>query len=579
MGIITNKAVPLCTAFHTGKVTAVLYNFLIGLQCLGIMIFVVEILFILRQRNSKLQMLALMLCVSALVNMVGYLLEMQAVTRETALVAVKVVYLGKPFIMLSMLFLVLEYFKISLNGLIKCVMLLGHTVITILVITCERHRLFYTSIGYTESGLFPHLILGHGIAYMVFIVTVLCYAAVIFFVLVKYGRKAWSRKQKAQIICLYLMLFISILGLVLYMLKLTGGYDTTSVAYLICTLILSFSLFKYNLLDVMDAAKGIAMDRFDDGMVVLDDEGCIIYSNDVAKKIFGKLEGTDAKETGKLTEGWEEKSERDEVIYWSGQVFSTSKNDIYDGNKKAGTLYIFKDITDSFYYTSRLEADVRKKTEHLGVLQRNITLGLADIIESRDNDTGGHVKRTSDVVRIFVTRLQETGYLDSEPESFGENVIKAAPMHDLGKIGVADSVLNKPGRFTSDEYEEMKTHSEKGAAMIEKMLSGTEDDVFKRIASNIAHYHHEKWNGTGYPEKLVGSEIPLEARIMALADVFDALVSRRCYKAEMSYEQAFTIIRESLGIHFDVELGRHFLECEDALVDYYTQQKGETVSA
>lgn len=556
-----------------------MYNFLIGLQCLGIIIFVAEILFILKQRNSKLQMLALMLCVSALVNMVGYLLEMQAVTKETALVAVKVIYLGKPFIMPCMLFLVLEYFKIPLNNLIKYMMMAGHVLITVLVLTCERHKLFYTSIGYTESGLFPHLVLEHGIAYMAFILVVLCYAAAIFFVLIKYGGKVWSRKQKAQVICMHIMLFISTLGLALFTLKLTGGYDTTAVAYLICTLVLSFSLFKYNLLDVMDAAKGIAMDRFDDGMVVMDDEGYILYSNDVAKKIFGNLEGMDADETRKLTEGWLEKSERDDVIYWSGLVFSTSKNDVYDGKKKTGTLFIFKDITDSFYYTSRLEEDVRKKTEHLGILQRNITLGLADMIESRDTDTGGHVKRTSDVVRIFVTRLQETGYLDKEQGSFGENVVNAAPMHDLGKIGVADSVLNKPGKFTSGEYDEMKTHAEKGAVMIEKMLSGTEDDDFKRVASNMAHYHHEKWNGTGYPEKLKGSEIPLEARIMALADVFDALVSRRCYKAEMSYEQAFTIIRESLGIHFDMELGRHFLECEDALIEYYMQQKGETASA
>lgn len=552
-----------------------MYNFLIVMQCLGIVIFVIEIFFILRQRNSKLQMLVLLLCISALINMVGYLLEMQAVTKDTAIIALKVVYLGKPFIMLCMFLLVLEYFKIKLNGFVKYLIVFGHTMVTLLVLTCEHHRLFYTSIGYTELGLFPHLLLGHGIAYMIFIGSVLCYAVIIFFVLRKYGRRVKSRKQKAQVICMYLMLFVSILGLALYMLRLTGGYDTTAIAYLIGTLILSFSLFKYNLLDVMDAAKGITMAQLDDGMVVLDDEDCILYSNDVAEKVFGRLGDMDAKELRKLIAQWQEKLGPEDVLYWSGQVFSISKNEIFDGKKKSGTLYIFKDITDSFYYTSRLEADVKRKTEHLGTLQRNITLGLADIIESRDNDTGGHVKRTSDVVRIFVNRLQEIGYLDKEPEFFGENVIKAAPMHDLGKIGVADSVLNKPGKFNSLEYEEMKTHSERGAVMIEKMLSGTEDEFFKNIAINIAHYHHEKWDGTGYPEKLKGDEIPLEARIMALADVFDALVSRRCYKAEMSYEQAFAIIKQSLGIHFEYELGMHFLECRDAPAEYYMQQKKE----
>lgn len=556
-----------------------MYDFLIILQCLGIVIFVAEIFFILKQRNSKLQMIALMLCISSLINMFGYLLEMQTTTKETALVAVKIIYLGKPFIMLSMFFLVMEYFKITLKTPVKYAMLAAHSMITLMVLTCEHHTLFYTTIGYTASGLFPHLVLGHGAAYVIFIGMMWVYAFIMLFVLVKYGRKVWSRKQKIQIFFMYIMLAVSLLGNALFILKLTQGYDTTAISYLIATLFLSLSLFKYNLLDVTEAAKETAMDRLEDGVVVIDDEGCILYSNDTAEKIFQGLSDISAEDIGDLLADWKEKAEREEVIYWYDRVFCPTKNDIYDGKKKAGTLYMFKDVTDSFYYMARLEADVKKKTEHLGILQRNITLGLADMIESRDSDTGGHVKRTSDVVRIFVNKLQESGYLNRKEPSFGENVINAAPMHDLGKIGMADSVLNKPGKFTHDEYEEMKTHSEKGAVLIEKMLAGTDDGEFKKVAINIAHYHHEKWDGTGYPSGLRGSEIPVEARIMALADVFDALVSRRCYKTEMSYEQAFSIVKDSLGIHFDMELGRYFLECEEELIAYYQQQKGESVIA
>lgn len=556
-----------------------MYDFLIVLQWLGIIVVVAEIFFILKQRNSKLQMFALMLCISTLINMFGDLLEMQAVTKETAIVAVKVIYLGKPFIMLSMFFLVMEYFKITLKNPVKYMMFAAHTLVTLMVLTCEHHKLFYTTIGYTTSGLFPHLVLGHGIAYIIFIGMMWLYAFIMFFMLVKYGRKVWRKKQKVQIFFMYIMLAVSLLGNALFMLKLTRGYDTTAISYLVATLFLSLSLFKYNLLDVTEAAKEIAMDRFEDGVVVLDDECCILYSNDTADKIFPELGDMSAGDTKDLVAEWKEKSAREEVLYWYDRVFTPTENDIYDGKKKAGTLYMFKDVTDSFYYMARLEEDVKKKTEHLVTLQRNITLGLADMIESRDSDTGGHVKRTSDVVRIFVNKLQETGYLNRSEPSFGENVINAAPMHDLGKIGMADSVLNKPGKFTHDEYEEMKTHSKKGAVMIEKMLAGTDDMDFKRVAVNIAHYHHEKWDGTGYPSGLRGSEIPMEARIMALADVFDALVSRRCYKTEMSYEEAFSIVKDSLGIHFDMELGRHFLECEEELVAYYQQQKGETVIA
>ena len=124
-------------------------------------------------------------------------------------------------------------------------------------------------------------------------------------------------------------------------------------------------------------------------------------------------------------------------------------------------------------------------------------------------------------------------------------------------------------KYTTEEFEEMKTHSEKGAGIIIQILEGVEDEKFIEIARNVAFYHHEKWNGEGYPHRLMGKDIPVEARIMALADVFDALVSKRCYKEKMSYEEAFRIIEESLGSHFDPELGKLFLKCRPKLEAFY----------
>ena len=137
---------------------------------------------------------------------------------------------------------------------------------------------------------------------------------------------------------------------------------------------------------------------------------------------------------------------------------------------------------------------------------------------------------------------------------FYQNVIKAAPMHDLGKIAVDDRILRKPGKFTDEEFEEMKKHSAKGAEIVGDILEGVEDDEFVQIAKNIAQYHHEKWDGSGYPSGISGIGIPLEARIMALADVFDALVSKRCYKEPMSFEAAAKVMLESMGSHFDPNL-------------------------
>lgn len=226
----------------------------------------------------------------------------------------------------------------------------------------------------------------------------------------------------------------------------------------------------------------------------------------------------------------------------------------------------FGELADAFNdMTSALD----EKSKRIHAIQNSIIKGMAVMVESRDNSTGGHISRTSDCVKVFMDKLVQTEMGADLSPSFCKSVIKAAPMHDLGKIAVDDAILRKPGKFTDEEYEIMKTHSAEGARIVKKVLAQSDDEQFKQIAINVAHYHHEKWNGTGYPEKISGEEIPFEARIMALADVFDALVSKRCYKDSFDYDKAFRIIEESLGSHFDPELGKMFIECREELEALY----------
>ena len=220
-------------------------------------------------------------------------------------------------------------------------------------------------------------------------------------------------------------------------------------------------------------------------------------------------------------------------------------------------------------YNEKLEAEVKKKTKNLVEMQNDIILSMADTVENRDSSTGGHIKRTSDCVKIFTEGLYSNPNYSKLGYSFFECVTKAASLHDFGKIAVDDAILRKPGKYTPEEYDVMKTHSEKGARIVAKILHNSDDEQFKIIAENVAHYHHEKWDGTGYPEGLSGENIPLEARIMALSDVFDALVSKRCYKERYSFDKAFAIIEESLGKHFDAELGKIFIQQRAALEAYY----------
>lgn len=229
----------------------------------------------------------------------------------------------------------------------------------------------------------------------------------------------------------------------------------------------------------------------------------------------------------------------------------------------------FGELADTF---NDMTVSLDEKTKRLIAVQNSVLTGMATMVESRDNSTGGHIRRTSDCVRVFAEELIKEPSSPSRASGtakFYEDVIKAAPMHDLGKIAVPDAILQKPGKFTDEEYEIMKSHSAEGARIVENVLSEVDDLEFKKIAINVAHYHHEKWDGSGYPDKLKAEEIPLEARIMALADVFDALVSKRCYKDSFTYDKAFQIIEESLGSHFDPELGKSFIACRDQLEKLY----------
>ena len=248
------------------------------------------------------------------------------------------------------------------------------------------------------------------------------------------------------------------------------------------------------------------------------------------------------------------------------------------GDKKpAGYLVELRDVTSQQKYVENLEGnrhdlelEVEAKTQKIIHIQDSIITGIASMVESRDNSTGDHIRRTSEGIRIFIEQLKKHPEYEDMTENFCLNVIKAAPMHDLGKIAVDDSILKKPGKFNRQEYDQMKQHTTEGAKIVSGVLREVDDKQFKDIAINVAHYHHEKWNGQGYPEGLKGEEIPLEARIMAFADVFDALVTKRCYKEAIGYDEAFEMMEKDFGTHFDPELGKVFLECRMPLIAMYT---------
>ncbi len=244
-------------------------------------------------------------------------------------------------------------------------------------------------------------------------------------------------------------------------------------------------------------------------------------------------------------------------------------------NKARYKMYLYsnslKKLADiQTNYNEELKKEVASKTERIVDLHDKFIIGMATMVESRDNSTGGHIRRTSEVVRILTEEIMKDNTMQITNE-FCENLIKAAPLHDLGKIAVSDQILRKPGRFTPDEFQQMKFHAEEGARVVHQILIDSGDKDYSRIAENVAHYHHERVDGSGYPKGLKGDEIPLEARIMALADVYDALVSKRVYKEEYSFEKANQIILEGMGKQFDPCLEKYYISARPKLEAYYAK--------
>jgi putative two-component system response regulator len=220
-------------------------------------------------------------------------------------------------------------------------------------------------------------------------------------------------------------------------------------------------------------------------------------------------------------------------------------------------------------HNDSLEAEVARRMEETLLIQDVTIRALARLAETRDNETGNHILRTQEYVRALARRAAPHPRFVAElSEPAIDLIAKSAPLHDIGKVGIPDHVLLKPGKLTPEEWAVMKTHARLGADAIDRAIADTHRPVpFLAIAKQVAGHHHERWDGSGYPDGLAGDAIPLAARLMAVADVFDALISRRVYKKPMPFEEVRRIMGEEGGRHFDPDLLATFIDGFDDFCD------------
>lgn len=335
-------------------------TFFIVIQYTGIIILILEAAYVGAQKPSRQQQTLLILIFSLCINFAGCLLELQALTLREALGALKFSYFGKPFIPLCQFLFVMQICKVQIPKILVKILAVFHTMIVLLVLTCEKHTLFYSSIGYIEDVFFPHLVLGHGVIYNLNSILMILYVVIMVTVCSLQYKKTKKEEEKKQFGYLILMSLVAVAGFIVYLSGVTQGYDTTLVAYLIDTVLLSVLIFQGGILDTLTLAKDLAVDELSDGLMVVDNDENIIYFNQKAAQIYegialGKAEAVLEELDDCILEQKQIKRERN--IYAAASYLIKQDNVYY------GRMYVLSDITDSYHYALHVkeQAEIMKE--------------------------------------------------------------------------------------------------------------------------------------------------------------------------------------------------------------------------
>lgn len=542
-----------------------------------------------------------MLVITLFTN-IGYLSLAASTNLAASVFSNNLIYLGGCFIPILYFFSICDFCHFYLSKKVIVPLLILQILIYISSLTIGFNDWFYKSFDFRIiNGIGCIVNKQYGNLHKIFVIS-LCFYFVASLAIVNFSvlnKEIFYRKG------VYLMLTLLAVSIIFYFIQRFFDFkiNTMPIIYIVAIFGALIPVYNSSLYTVSENKDFIHEEMDKIGFIAFDKKMRYMNSNKLATNLFPELKEC---EVGKRIKAPSKelqsiilnllnfhskvkKSKKHSHVFYNtlviGEKFFDTEIHTLENfvKKRVGYAFELKDTTEHHKiiqmqekFNEQLKSKVEIQTQKVHEIQNKIIIGMAQIVESRDLSTGEHIERTSDIIKIFAKKLAKSNLGFSK--KFLNYVVRSAPMHDLGKIGVDDEILRKPGKFTQEEYDKVKTHTIIGGYLVNKILSGIENDEFVTVAYNVARFHHEKWNGEGYPDGLKGEQIPVEARIMALADVFDALVSKRCYKESFSYQKAFEIIQEESGTHFDPSLAKVFLTCKNELVEYYDKVFGRNKS-
>lgn len=420
----------------------------IFVEYVGIIAILCELFYIIRQKPSKLQRYLIFILIACFINFVGYLFEMEAKSQEEALVAVKMIYFAKPYLVLSSVLFIMEYCRIKIPKWLICILGCIHMFIHMLVQTCENNNLYYSSIDFTYDGVFPHLVMGHSPIYIAYNVLIFIYMLCTIAACRYRYKRVNTRNERNSVLCLLGISVVSVGGLIIFLSGVTDGYDSTVPAYMISSSLLFISLIRYNLLDALSFAKDVIVDELENGLVVFDTNDKMIYANIQAVTVYPEL-GTmespnkqDITVNRRLIHELDEMYSLDERVHRNDNVYKLSRKKLVSHDIEYGTIYSIDNVTQSYQYTINLEKQKaiaeqanKAKSDFLARMSHEIrtpinsVLGMNEMIlrESGEKHIKGYaanIKMSANTLLSLINDILdsskiESGKLDIIPVKYG----------------------------------------------------------------------------------------------------------------------------------------------------------------